>query len=156
MQYLWTWLNTPPAFPDVLDPFALAFAAVFTLGFLASAYLAGPAGETLARADREANVIRHWSTVGLWLFGPGLFFLAIRLLQINPLSFGEPIWLVGCVIALLVAALRFAAWRRQIGPTLPERPIEPVSFRRRRNLGAQDSAVPWNRDDSWESSLRSE
>ena len=113
MQSLWTWLNTPPALPDVLDPFALAFAAVFTLGFLASAYLAGPAGHHLARDDRGANAIHHWSTVGLWLFAPGLFFLAIRLLQINPLSFAEPIWLIGSLLAFLIAALRFAAWRRK-------------------------------------------
>lgn len=117
MQSLWTWLNTPPALPDVLDPFAIAYAAVFTLGFLAAAYLAGPAGSTLARDTHHADAIHHWSTVGLWLFGPGLFFLVIRLLQINPLSFGEPIWLIGSLLALLIAALRFAAWRRKEYPS---------------------------------------
>ena len=113
MEALWTWLNTPPGVGDVLNVFGFVFAAVFALGFLASAYLAGPAGQAMARNPLEANAIGHWATVGLWIFGPGLFFFAMRALQINPLTFGEPIWLVASIIALIAAAVRLAdSWRR--------------------------------------------
>lgn len=136
MQSLWTWLNTPPTLENVLDPFTLAYAALFTAGFLVSAYITGPAGRTLARDARKAHAIQHWSVVGLWLFAPGLFFLAIRLLQINPLSFGEPIWLVGSLIALLIGATRFTAWRRNEYPTSatssqPQETPEPLGHRAR-------------------------
>jgi hypothetical protein len=110
---LWTWLNTPPGVADVLDPFSLIFAAVFALGFLTSAYLAGPdGGKVLAHGDPHAPAIRHWAFVGLWIFGSGLFFFAMRALQINPLSFGEPIWLVASLVALTVAGARFVHWWR--------------------------------------------
>jgi hypothetical protein len=117
---LWTWLNTPPGVAAVLDPFGLVFATVFGAGFLASAYLAGPGGNDLAHHDPQAQAIHHWANVGLWIFGPGLFFFAMRALQINPLSFGEPIWLVASIIALIVAAIRFAAWWRMARPVRAE------------------------------------
>jgi hypothetical protein len=127
VESLWTWLNTPPGVADVLDPFGLVFATVFAAGFLAAAYLAGPGGNDLAHHDPQPQAIRYWANIGLWIFGPGLFFFAMRALQINPLSTGEPIWLVASIIALIVAAIRFAAWWRKAQPVRAERSKAPLS-----------------------------
>ncbi len=126
MATLWTWLTTPPGVADVLDPFGLIFATVFAVGFLISAYLAGPGGNDLAYHDPQAQAIRHWANIGLWIFGPGLFFIAMRALQINPLSFGEPIWLVASIIALIVAAIRLAAWWRKDASTRAATRSQPL------------------------------
>jgi hypothetical protein len=40
----------------------------------------------------------------MWVFGTGLFFFLIRLLQINPFTFGEPIWMW---LSLLAVAILF-------------------------------------------------
>ena len=81
--------------------------------------------------------LRHWSHVGLWIFGPGLFFFGVGALQINPLSFGEPIWLVGSVIALVIAGYRCLRWWQTVYP---------------RELAAADSAsraVEWAANGAW-------
>lgn len=116
MGSLWSWLKTPPAVGDVLDLFGVTCLIIFGFGFVVSAFLGGSGVDFLNRNAILRNGIRHWSHVGLWLFGSGLFFFAIRALQVNPLSFGEPIWLVGNLIALLVAAVRCVNWWRTVYP----------------------------------------
>ena len=48
------------------------------------------------------RMAHRWAAIGLIVFGLGLFFFLIRLLQINPLSFGLRIWLW---LSLLAAGL---------------------------------------------------
>lgn len=112
MQALWSWLNTPPATGAVLDLFGLLCLLVFAPGFLASAWFSR--GESHLRPTMAAHAegIQHWAHVGIWLFGPGLFFFAMRALQLNPLSFGEPIWLVGNLLAVAVATFRFVSRKK--------------------------------------------
>ena len=116
MAAIWSWLNTPPGFREVLDPFGALYLIVFSLGFVVSAYLAGPGADWLARNPIQLAGIQHWAAAGLWIFGAGLFFFGMRALQINPLSFGEPIWMVASVIALLIAVVRCAEWWRTVYP----------------------------------------
>lgn len=116
MESVWAWLTTPPAMGEILGPFAAVYLVVFAPGFVVSAYLAGPGAERLARTPVQFVGVSHWATVGLWVFGPGLFFFGVRTLQTNPLSFGEPIRLVGSVIASIVAAVRCAGWWRTVYP----------------------------------------
>jgi len=112
VESIWVWLNTPPTVGDVIDLFCMVYLAIFALGFLASVYLGGSGAERLAPNAIQRDGIRHWARVGQWNFGTGLFFFGVRALQINPLSFGEPIWLVGSLLALLVAAIRCVDWWR--------------------------------------------
>jgi hypothetical protein len=97
-------LSPRPASPTFSTRFGLVVVAVFGIGFVVSAYLTGSGGNNVAGVELEAAEIHHWATVGLWIFGPGLYFFAMRALQINPLSFGEPIWLVASIFALIVTA----------------------------------------------------
>jgi hypothetical protein len=46
----------------------------------------------------------HWSVIGLFVFGIGLFFFLIRMLQINPFTFGLRIWLWVSFLAFLIFA----------------------------------------------------
>jgi hypothetical protein len=118
MAEFWTWLNTPPTTDRVLEPFAVAYLIVFAAGFVVSAYVNGPDAASLATNRVQRAGMVHWSNVGLWIFGPGLVFFGVRVLQINPLSIGEPIWLVSSVIAAVIAGARCAQWWRTAYPTL--------------------------------------
>ena len=135
MESLWFWLTTPPVLGEILNVFGAVYFAVFTVGFVVSAYLAGPAANQMSRNPLYVDGVRLWATVGLCVTGPGLFFFGVRALQINPLSFGQPIWLVTSVLALFVAAVRCADWWRKDYPAVrqsrdPDHP--PTGFRRSR------------------------
>lgn len=127
MAAFWTWLNTPPTYDQILNPFGAIYLLLFAAGFVVSAWLYGPGAAQLGSNNARTAGLRHWSYVGLWIFGPGLFFFGVGALQINPLSFGEPIWLVGSVIALLIAGFRCVHWWRLVYPRqlLPAAPPPP-------------------------------
>jgi hypothetical protein len=110
LDALWTWLSTPPPTSEVLDPFGVVYLLIFGAGFLAAAYASGDGADRMTTDPAKAAGLRHWATVGLWVFGLGLLFFGVRALQINPLTFAAPIWMVVCVIALIVAGLRCLRW----------------------------------------------
>jgi hypothetical protein len=110
MESLWTWLSTPPGTSDVLDPFGTLCLLLFAPGFVLSAFLSGPGADRLARNSIQLAGIRYWATIGLWVFGAGLFFFGVRLLQINPLAFGAPIWLIVSILSIVFAATRCVDW----------------------------------------------
>jgi hypothetical protein len=110
MESLWTWLNTPPGKDEVLDLFGLSCLLLLVPGFVVSAYLAGPGAHRLAKDPVQFAGVMYWASVGLWMFGAGLVFFGARLMQINPLSLGEPKWLLGSVVAVVFAAARCLDW----------------------------------------------
>jgi len=116
MESLWTWLRTPPGKDEVLDLFGVFCLLLLVPGFVVSAYLAGAGADRLAKDPVQLTGIRHWASIGLWLFGAGIFFFGVRVLQINPLSFGEPIWLLGSIVAILVGVARCIDWWRTVYP----------------------------------------
>ena len=125
MDALWRWLTTPPTYEGALDAFGAAYLLVFAAGFVVSAYVSGPDANRFTGNSIRPEDARHWAMVGLGVFGIGLFFFAVRALQIDPLSFGEPIWMVGCVIALVVALVRFTIWLRHARNTTARNEFPP-------------------------------
>lgn len=103
--FSWDYLTTQPASDDVLDGFTIVYAALMLLGFVVAAYLHyRPWTKPFGALFRRRSVLKA-TTIAMWVFGVGLFFFLIRLLQINPFSFGEPIWMwlsLLAVVALLV------------------------------------------------------
>jgi hypothetical protein len=116
MESLWIWLSTPPAKGEVLDALGVFSLLLFAPGFVVSAYLSGPGADRLTKDPVQLAGIRYWASTGLWVFGAGLFFFGARAMQINPLSFGEPKWLVGSVVAVIVAVARCVVWWRTVYP----------------------------------------
>jgi predicted transporter len=97
------WLTTRPTADEVTNAFAIVSLVVFAIvliaaGFYAARPWAPPFGEAFSRSfvTRAANMLA-------WPSGFGLFFLIIRLLQIDPATFGRPIWIVLSWVALIVA-----------------------------------------------------
>ena len=97
----WDYLTTPPASSDVFDVFTIVYLIVFLGGFVLAAYVYyRPWVKPLGKVFRRKSVMKATGTA-MWVFGIGLFFFLIRLLQINPISFGEPIWMWLSILGLL-------------------------------------------------------
>lgn len=97
----WTYQTTPPASDDVFDVFTILYLVVFLVGFVVSAYLYyRPSTKPVGKLFRRKSVLKA-TGAAMWVFGVGLFFFLIRILQIDPLSFGEPIWMWLSVLALI-------------------------------------------------------
>lgn len=144
----WDYLTTAPASDDVLDAFTILYVVVFLGGFVAAVYLnSRPWTKPFGTMFRR-TAVRKASNMAMWVFGAGFFFFLIRLLQINPLSFGNPIWMWLSVLAVLVmigwivfswssarkaaameAAARTAHGRRGAAPTRQQarRPVKRTS-----------------------------
>lgn len=98
------WLTTRPTGDEVLNTFAIVSLVVFALVLLAAGfYSARPFAPPVGPAHSRHFVTRAATLFG-WASGLGLFFLIIRLLQIDPATFGRPIWIVLAWIALVVTA----------------------------------------------------
>ena len=92
-------------------------------------------------------VVTVGSGWALALFSTGLFFFVIRILQINPFTFGQRIWLFLCLIALAA----FCAWLvvdyRRIAPDVykqvaERKQIKEVVKTLEKHKGASTTAVP--------------
>jgi hypothetical protein len=139
MESLWTWLSTPPGKNEVIDLFGALFLLLFAPGFALSAYLTGPGAARLAKNSIQFAGIRYWATIGLWVFGAGLFFFGIRALQINPLSFGAPIWLIVSILAVFFSATRCVDWWLTVYPAERGRRFTVDTGRPRADLASRVS-----------------
>ncbi|HEY7030151.1 MAG TPA: hypothetical protein VH482_02425 [Thermomicrobiales bacterium] len=102
--FSWDYLTTAPGENEVFGPFAIVFLVVFGIGFILSAIIYSNGGKGIIPDPVLRRMARRWSGWAMTVFGLGLFFFAIRWLQINPLSFGMRIWLWLSWLALLVLA----------------------------------------------------
>jgi hypothetical protein len=100
--FSWNYLTTRPGENEVFGPFAIVFLVVFVVGFILSTIIYSNGGKGIIPDPVLRRMARRWSGWAMTVFGLGLFFFAIRWLQINPLSFGLRIWLWLSVLALLV------------------------------------------------------
>ena len=143
MEPLWTWLFTPAAKGEVVDLFGAFWLLLFAPGYVLSAYLAGPGADRLGKDPVQLAGIRHWASIGLWVFGAGLFFVGVRVLQINPLWFGAPIWLLGTIVAVVFVAVRCLEWWRTDYPAELARRFTADTTYPRSDLGSRvGSASP--------------
>jgi hypothetical protein len=137
MESLWAWLGTPPGKDDVLDLFGVVCLLLFVPGFVISAFMAGTGADRVAKDPVQLAGIRYCASIGLWVFGAGLFFFGARVLQINPLSFGEPKWLLGSVVVVIFAAARCIDWWRTEYHRAPANTVYPLA-----DVGSRISGAP--------------
>ena len=102
---MWNTLTSVPEAGDVFNVFAVVSMVIFGVVFLASAIYSArpwtpPLGDVYSR-----RFIRRSATMLGWVAGVGLFFLIIRLLQINPITLGLPIWTLLTLLVLGAAII---------------------------------------------------
>jgi hypothetical protein len=142
MESLWTWLSTPPAKGEVLDALGVFSILLFAPGFVVSAYFAGSGAGRLAKDAVQVAGIRYCASIGLWVFGAGPFFFGARIMQINPLSFGEPKWLVGSIAVVILAGARCVEWWRTDYPAELERRVSADTVYPLSDLASRVSGAP--------------
>jgi len=122
--FSWEYLTTTPGSNEVFGPFAILFLIVFLIGFVIS--FASYAGWTEKRIkDPVLRRMSHkWAGWALALFSIGLFFFVIRILQINPFTFGMRIWLFLCLIALAAFCVLLIIDYRRIAPDIRRQAAE--------------------------------
>ena len=127
------WLTTRPTADEVTNAFAIVSLVVFTVVLIASGFYAArpwssPVGDAFSRhfVTRSANMLA-------WPAGLGLFFLIIRLLQIDPATFGRPIWIVLTWITLItvVGVIAYVAPRDRRAKKLRKSGHRPSQLSRR-------------------------
>lgn len=102
----WNYLTSAPATADTLSNLAILYAIVFAGGFLISSIISyRPRTPFVAKYFRRREVAQATS-VAMWIFGLGLFFFIIRILQVNPISFGNRFWMV----LMAVLAIGLGLW----------------------------------------------
>lgn len=99
-------LLQPPPPERVLTAPVAAFALLCLAGFVGAVLLTRPDAVGIAARFGEPRGVQRSANVFSWLFGAGMFFLGVRLLQINPLALAAPVWLLLCFAAIVLYAIR--------------------------------------------------
>jgi hypothetical protein len=106
-------LLQPPPPERVLTLPVAAFGLLCLAGFVGAVLLTRPDALLIAARFGEPDVVQRRASVYAWLFGAGLFFLGVRLLQVNPLAFAAPVWLLLSFAAIVLYAIRIALGPRE-------------------------------------------
>jgi hypothetical protein len=112
--FSWDYLTTVPQTDEVFGPFAVIFLVLFGIGFLGSVFFYNDGGRRYISHPLKRRTIRRGSGIAMVVFGIGLFFFGIRVLQINPLNFGMRIWLWLSFLAVIVMFAYFAYYLRTV------------------------------------------
>ena len=99
--FSWDYLTTVPGPDEVFGPFAIVFLILFGVGFVLSIVLYNDGAKRYVDHGLKRRTIQRFGGIAMLIFGVGLFFFAIRMLQINPFSFGMRLWLWLSLLALL-------------------------------------------------------
>ncbi len=135
----WNSLTTAPNSGDVLQPFAVIYAFIFVAGFVISTYLYyRPWTRPVGQRYRRKSVIMAMG-IAMWVFGIGVFFFLIRLLQIDPLTFGRPIWMWLSVLAALLLMVVIALGSRGARKATEEQLTGKYGTRRRGHVQLRES-----------------
>ncbi|HET8521610.1 MAG TPA: hypothetical protein VFL82_00150 [Thermomicrobiales bacterium] len=102
--FSWNYLTTTPGSSEVFGAFAIGFLILFGLGFLVSLVVYSGAARSMLKHPVLRRMAHRWSVWGVIVFGIGLFFFLIRVLQINPFNFQMRIWLYLSLLAFVLLA----------------------------------------------------
>lgn len=112
----WDYLTTVPETNEVFGPLAVAFLVVFGIGFVVAVFLYNDGAKRYIGHPVKRRAIRRGAGIATAVFGGGLFFFGIRVLQINPFTFGMRLWLWLSLLAALVMTAYFVYYARIVYP----------------------------------------
>lgn len=107
--FSWDYLDRLPASEDVFNPLSTALLVVFIVGFFIATFLYNEGGRYLTDDRVKRRYLRKYAGFLLVPLVLGLFFFVIEIVQIDPFTFGRPIWLYLSLLGLLAVS----AWAGQ-------------------------------------------
>ena len=106
--FSWDYLSHFPGPDEIFGPFSTAYLVVFLVGFAVAAFLYNEGGRFLTPDPVRRRYLRKYAGFLLIPLILGLFFFGVRILQIDPFTFGRRIWLYLSALGLL-AVVAYAA-----------------------------------------------
>ena len=145
--FSWDYLTTTPGSNEVFGPFAIGYLIIFLAGFIISFVAYAGWADKRVKHPVIRRMSHRWAGWALGLFSTGLFFFVIRILQINPFTFGQRIWLLLCLLALAAFCALLIVDYRRIAPDVYKQVAERQQMREvvktlERHTGAATTAVP--------------
>jgi hypothetical protein len=125
--FSWDYLNTVPPSNDVIDGWSILLLIVFGAGFIVSSLLFYRPGIPPFRGKFRRKAVQFGAGTGMWIFGFGLFFFLIQLLQIDPFTFGRRIWMFLTFVVSICFLVAVAARYWQKVEELKATPVAPNS-----------------------------
>jgi hypothetical protein len=116
--FSWDYLSTVPGENEVFGAFAIGFLILFGAGFIISFVSYAGWIDRWMKNGVLRYLNRKYAGWALSLFAVGLFFFLIRILQINPFTFGRRIWLYLCLVALAGFVALLVAEFVRVAPTI--------------------------------------
>jgi amino acid transporter len=111
-------MTTIPGPNEVFGPFAIVYLIVFGVGFALAVFLYNDGARWYVEHPIKRRVIRRSASIATTVFGIGLFFFLVRLMQINPFTFGMRLWLWLSALAALIMTAYFVYYVRFRYPAL--------------------------------------
>lgn len=116
--FSWDYLSTVPGENEVFGAFAIGFLFLFGAGFIIAFVAYAGWADRFVKNGALRHISRKYAGWALSLFAVGLFFFLIRILQINPFTFGRRIWLYLCLLALAGFAGLLVVEYLKVAPTI--------------------------------------
>jgi hypothetical protein len=146
--FSWDYLTASVNEMAVWGPFSIAYALVFALGLFVAVYLNWDSHSRLKDRPLLYRTVQRGTWIAIVVFGIGLFFLLIRILQVSALNLHWRLWMYLSVLAAVLMFAYFWYYARTVYPRLVaaeeadarkreyiERPAHGGGGRRRRSRG---------------------
>ena len=103
MPHPWSWsyLTHRPVDNEVYGPFSTAYLIFLLLAFCVTVFLYNNGGQYLTTDPVRRRYLRKYAGFLLIPIVLGIFFFLVRMVQIDPFTFGRRIWLYLTAVAIL-------------------------------------------------------
>ena len=101
--FSWDYLTTVPGTDEVFGIWSTLFFVICAITLVAGFLLYLRPQVMWSRRLMRIRSAQRWGSVLLWTSLLGFFFFVVGWLQINPFTFGERIWLLITLLALVIA-----------------------------------------------------
>jgi hypothetical protein len=125
----WDYLTAPVHEMEIWGPFSIAFAVIFATGLFISVFLSYDSDRRLRDRKLLHRTVQRATWISIPIFGFGLFFFAMRVLQVSALGLHMRLWLYIFALAAVIMTLYFWYYIRNVYPRLVAR--EEAEQRRR-------------------------
>jgi hypothetical protein len=114
--FSWDYLTAPVGQTPVWGPFSVAFLAMFGLGFLVALFFYYDSQRRVQRNPILLRMIQRGTIISMVVFGIGLFFFLMRVLQVSALGLHMRLWLYLCFLIAILMLAYFWYYIRRVYP----------------------------------------